>query len=560
MNGDLAVSRSERERRYAELGCWRDVLLDEAVLGDPVARGDRVAVVTRERRIGYRELATAVDRAASGFRSLGLRPGDRVAVRLGNTLDMLLAFLGLVRGGMTPVLMPPGLGIREVDHVVRTTRARALVNRDVGSGAESRALVRHMAEDHPDVLVCLAAEGHLARHRTPPEGVLLLDAVLVGGEPAGTRTLASATVRESADVAFYLLSGGSTGLPKAIPRTHRDYVCNLEVSARLTELGPRSTYLAALPTAHNFVLGCPGVLGTLAAGGTVVLGSPSLGRVVRDIEQERVTITALVPGLARLLPEHATDLSSLEVLQVGGARLYEPDARRLISALPGRLQQVFGMAEGLLNFTRLDDPDDVVATTQGRPASSADEWFLADGSGSPLPAGQEGELLVRGPYTIGGYLAPEEVNRSSFTADGFYRTGDIVRLHESGNFVVVGRRKDFVNRGGEKVSASELETVLADCGALAASAVVPVPDDLHGEVVCVAAVPASGTAVDLHTVRDFMLSRGIARYKLPEHLVLCERLPVTAVGKIDRVALAEQAREQVLPAPGVPQDADSTTP
>ncbi|MFH8404378.1 (2,3-dihydroxybenzoyl)adenylate synthase [Streptomyces sp. NPDC018019] len=548
---ETAETRADRERRYLELGYWRDELLHRAVLGDCAVRGDRTALVEGARRIGYRELGERVERAAAGFGALGLRPGDRVAVRLGNTIGMVCAFLGLVRGGMVPVLMPPGLGTREVDHVVRTTGARALLSRDAGSGSETAALVGHLREHHPGVLVCLAAEGGRARRRTPPEGVLALDEVLTSERSEGSEGIRDAAqapppaARDSSDVAFFLLSGGSTGLPKAIPRTHRDYICNLEVSARLTALGPDSIYLAALPAAHNFVLGCPGVLGTLAAGGTVVLGSPALGRVRRDIGNERVTVTALVPGLARLLPEHGADLSTLQVLQVGGARLYEPDARRLIDALPGRLQQVFGMAEGLLNFTRLDDPDDVVAGTQGRPASPADEWFLADAAGAPVPAGQEGELLVRGPYTIGAYLAPDEVNRASFTADGFYRTGDIVRVHESGNFVVVGRRKDFVNRGGEKVSASELEEVLAGCPALAASAVVPVADDLHGEAVCVAAVAAEGARVDLHTVRDFLGARGIARYKLPEHLVLFERLPVTAVGKADRAVLAEQAQARV---------------
>jgi 2,3-dihydroxybenzoate-AMP ligase len=154
------------------------------------------------------------------------------------------------------------------------------------------------------------------------------------------------------------------------------------------------------------------------------------------------------------------DLSTLEVLQVGGAKLVPELARRIRPALGCDVQQVFGMAEGLLNFTRLDDPDEVKFTTQGRPMSPDDDIAVVDEFGDPVPPGEPGELITQGPYTLRGYFRAREHNARAFTPDGWYRSGDIVRLDRAGNLVVEGRAKDLINRGGEKISAEEVEDLL----------------------------------------------------------------------------------------------------
>ena len=209
------------------------------------------------------------------------------------------------------------------------------------------------------------------------------------------------------------------------------------------------------------------------------------------VEAEQVTITALVPALViRWLEaleasgEGRFDLSSLEVLQVGGARLVPEVARRIGPAIGCRVQQVFGMAEGLLNYTRLDDPDDVVVETQGRPLSPADELRIVGPDGEPVPDGEPGELLTRGPYTIRGYYRADAHNATAFTADGFYRTGDIVRLDPSGNLTVEGRAKDLINRGGEKISAEEIENLLLAHPAVREAAAVAMPHAVLGEQTC----------------------------------------------------------------------------
>jgi len=302
-------------------------------------------------------------------------------------------------------------------------------------------------------------------------------------------------------------------------------------------------YLTALPASHNFPLACPGILGTLLSGGRVVLlPSPEPERAFAVIAAEGVTVTAAVPAVAqrwiRYAREHGADqVRTLTLLQVGGARLADEIARQVRPALGATLQQVFGMAEGLLNYTRLDDPEDVACTTQGRPLSEGDEVRLVDESGRDVAEGEPGSLLTRGPYTPRGYYRAPEQNARAFTADGWYRSGDIVRRRPDGNLVVEGRDKDMINRGGEKISAEEVENLVYRLPQVAHVAAVAMPDPDLGERVCVYVVLAPGAALGLGDVRAAMTAAGVARFKLPERLVVVPDLPATKVGKIDKKAL-----------------------
>jgi 2,3-dihydroxybenzoate-AMP ligase len=375
------------------------------------------------------------------------------------------------------------------------------------------------------------------------------------GKPVGTwitlRSLASAPPDPSAakrlaaprpdpaDVALFLLSGGTTGLPKLIPRTHDDYSYNALASAEVCGFGPDTVYLVSLPIAHNFPLSSPGILGTLQSGGTIVLlANPDPAEAFALIERERVTATALVPALAiRWLdaPERSRfNLSSLRLLQVGGARLNPEAARRVRPSLGCQLQQVFGMAEGLLNYTRLDDPDEVVISTQGRPLSPDDEIRIVDDDDRDVPPGQPGNLLARGPYTIRGYYNAPEHNRRAFTPDGYYRTGDVVRWHPSGSLSVEGREKDLINRGGEKISAEEIENLILAHPAVFNVAAVAMPDALLGERTCAYIILKPGASLALPELLAFLEARQIARFKLPERLEVVASFPLTSVGKVSK--------------------------
>ncbi|MFD3698795.1 AMP-binding protein [Streptomyces sp. NPDC058646] len=252
-------------------------------------------------------------------------------------------------------------------------------------------------------------------------------------------------------MAFLLPSSGTAEAPQLVPRTHNDYAYQALAAAELVSLTERDVYLAALPAESHFAFGCPGIVGTLSVGGTVVLvENPDPAACLPVIERERVTVTSLAPAAARLwldvLPTVRADVSSLRLVQVGGAPLPRATAERVGRALGCRLQQVFGMAEGVLALTRPGDPDETVLTTQGRPLSPDDELRIVDTDGKDVPDGERGELLARGPYTLRGYYRAPDHNARSFTADGYFRTGAFARRTPDGNLVVAAHPDDNPRR------------------------------------------------------------------------------------------------------------------
>ncbi|MCK9873815.1 AMP-binding protein [Nocardiopsis dassonvillei] len=484
----------EQAREYRERGFWDDRRLDDLLRERADRHGERTALVAGADRLTYAELDERVDRLAAGLASFGVEPGERVLLQLPNRREYVVTLFALLRIGAVPVLALPTLGAAEVESLVRLAEADPLP-RGGGAGRSGR------------------------QGRTSGAG--------------------------AEELALLLLSGGTTGTPKLIPRTHADYGYNARASAEACGVGEDAVYLAVLPVAHNFTMVSPGIVGTLAVGGTVVLSpDPSPTTAFALVEREGVTITSLVPALVPSWLDEAArtghDLSSLRVLQVGGSRLDDTTARRVGPALGCRLQQVFGMAEGLNNYTGLDDPDDLVCTTQGRPLSPADEVLVVDEAGRPVPPGTAGELLTRGPYTLRGYYRARELDALRFTSDGFYRTGDLVTRSEGGDLVVVGRVKDQVNRAGEKIAATEVEEYLLALPGVRAAAVVGVADPVLGER-SVALLVADGRCPTREEVRGAMLERGAAAFKVPDEVRAVAGLPLTGVGKVDKARLRRES-------------------
>ena len=509
---------------YAARGWWRGHALGTELVAAADTHPGRTALVDGATRLTYASLVARADALASRLvDDLGVRRGDRVVVQLPNCWPFVVLLLGCLRAGIVPVMALPAHRRHELTHLLEVSEAVALVAVEPVDGVPAP---RH---------VLLGDE--LTRMCTEPTA-----------PDAGHRARWDADEPGSREVALFLLSGGTTGLPKLIARTHDDYAYNARASAQLCGLSRSTVYLGTLPVSHNFPLACPGILGTLLSGGTVVmLASPEPRRVFDTIAAEGVTVAAAVPAVAQRWLAHAAEVgppASLELLQVGGARLADELARRVRPVLGATLQQVFGMAEGLLNYTRLDDPDDVICSTQGRPLSPGDEVRIVDEAGRDLPDGEPGALLTRGPYTPRGYYRAPEQNARAFTTDGWYASGDIVRRRPDGNLVVEGRDKDMINRGGEKVSAEAVENLMYRLPAVAAVAAVAAPDAELGERVCCFVVLRPGTALTLPEVRASMEAAGVARFSWPERLELVGELPSTKVGKIDKKALRDRLAAQ----------------
>ena len=524
---------AQRAAAYRAAGYWTGRPLDSILAGAARRWPDKIAVLDTRAGAGltFAGLDDAANRAAAGLRGLGIAPGDRVLLQLPNGTQFAVALFALLRAGAIPVMCLPGHRAAELAHFATVSAATALLIADTAGGFDYRAMARGLVDDHAG-----------------------LEHVIVDGDPeefvSWRQVCDSAAAASASPVvdlnspALLLVSGGTTGLPKLIPRTHDDYVFNATASAELCRLSPDDVYLVVLSAGHNFPLACPGLLGAIGVGATTVFATdPSPEAAFDAIARHGVTVTALVPALAKLWAQacdwEPVTPKTLRLLQVGGSKLEPDDARRVRDTLTPGLQQVFGMAEGLLNYTRLDDPVDVLENTQGRPLCAADELRIVDGAGEPVEPGAEGELLVRGPYTLNGYFRAERDNERSFDPDGFYRSGDLIRRRDDGNLVVTGRIKDVITRAGETIAAQDLEERMLTHPAIFSAAAVALPDPYLGEKIC-AAVVFTGPPIDLAELNAYLDERGVAAHARPDMLVALPTLPSTPIGKIDKKAIVRQ--------------------
>jgi mycobactin salicyl-AMP ligase len=521
-----------RAEAYRRAGYWRGRAL-ETILRDAAAQWpDKAAVIDTAGSYTFAELDALADRMAAALADRGIEPGDRMLLQLPNTREFAVAAFALLRAGVVPVLCLPGHRTAELGHFAEVSGAVGLVIPDVVGGFDYRDMAAHLRDAHPGLR-------HVYVHGDP--GSFESWSALAEFDDPGPPEF---TVDTSAP-AVLLVSGGTTGLPKLIPRTHDDYVYNAVTSAQACEMVHDDVYLVVLPAGHNFPFACPGLLGSMTVGATSVFtADPSPEAAFALINQHRVTITGMVNALAKLWTQ-ACDWepvlpTSLRLVQVGGSRMSPEEARYIYDGLTTGLQQIFGMAEGMLQFTRPGDPLDVVVNTQGRPMSPHDERRVVDESGAEVAPGDEGELLVRGPYTLNGYYRADEANARSFSPDGFYRSGDRVRIFadgpRAGYVEVVGRIKDVIHRGGETVSATDLEDHLLTHPAVYTAAAVALPDDYLGEKIC-AAVVFRGTPITLAELNGFLDERGASKHARPDVLVPMPSLPMTAVGKVDKKKL-----------------------
>jgi 2,3-dihydroxybenzoate-AMP ligase len=351
--------------------------------------------------------------------------------------------------------------------------------------------------------------------------------------------------------AVFQLSGGTTGVPKIIPRTHNDYSLSCKRAAEITRVRKDSLMGIAIPVNHNFALSSPGLMGAFYKGAKVVLiPSTKTEAVFESIQKEKITIMPTPPALLLRwmeAPELSKyDLSSLEVVLAGGARLNAEAAKKIRTTLGCDYHQNLGMAEGMLFWTERDDPENLLLNTQGAPMFKDDEIKVVDENDQEVPYGELGELLVRGPTTIRGYYQSPEYNKKAFTEDGFYRTGDVVRMVRGRYVAVEGRIKDTINRGGEKISAEEVENHILAHPKVENCAYVAMPDPVLGEKGCAFILTKGNQELTLDELCRFLKEeRHITIFKLPERLELVREFPMTQVGKINKKELRSIINEKL---------------
>ncbi|MDN0107666.1 (2,3-dihydroxybenzoyl)adenylate synthase [Yersinia rochesterensis] len=533
----------EFARRYREKGYWTDQPMTEMLSRQCQQRPEATAIICGERHISYAQFEQAAQQLAVRLTHQGMRRGDTALVQLSNCAEFYLVYFALLKIGVAPVNALFSHNRLELNAYIEQIQPRLLIA-DASHNLFATGDYCAELQKKTPMLEFLIVAGNTDYAQS-------LEALLYSEGGFNDRDNETAEFYPSAadEVAFFQLSGGSTGTPKLIPRTHNDYYYSVRASAEICQLDEHTRYLCALPAAHNYPLSSPGALGVFYVGGCVVLApDPSAMSCFPLIKRHQITFTSLVPPAVALwlqAAEHfSADLASLQVLQVGGAKLSESLARRIPQRLGCQLQQVLGMAEGLVNYTRFSDSDHLVFTTQGRPISEDDEIKVVDSDGMPVAIGEVGALVTRGPYTFRGYYRSPTHNANAFDKEGFYHSGDLVQMTEEGYLRVVGREKDQINRGGEKIAAEEIENLLVAHNDILHAALVSMPDEIMGEKSC-AFIVVTNTDLRPVTLRKYLREMGVADFKLPDRFEIVAGLPVTPVGKIDKKRLRQDIQDRL---------------
>ncbi|QYB00919.1 AMP-binding protein [Rhodococcus sp. USK10] len=539
--GRLVTFPDDRAARYRDSGAWSDDPTGRRLHQVAIRFPDRPAVISAEGSMSFAELDRRTDEIAAGLIGLGLRRLDPVIFQLTNRLETVLAWYGCIKAGLVPVATLAAHRMHEIGHVSRTVGAVAHL---VEAGLPTFDLVdfaREHADGHPSIRhVITVGDGA----GTGEPDVIRLEYLGAGADPGAARAAVEEIEAHTdpLDVAAFQLSGGTTGVPKVIPRIHAEYWNNARMYAQRLGWDQDSRVAHLIPIIHNAGISC-GLHAAHSVGACLVLATADAPTAFELMAEAQATEVLIGHGhyQAVLGPDFDKARETLRRVVLSGAKVPAELFDRVDDGADHWAGQLFGMSEGLFTVTPLDSPARARLTTVGTPIASDDEIrILEPGGERELADGEVGELCCRGPYTIPGYFDAADHNAAAFTPDGFYRTGDLaaITVVDGGRYLSIeGRIKDLINRGGEKVNAEEVELLLLEHSGIADVAVVAMPDPRLGEKTCAYLIARGGEDLPLTEIQEHLAKLGVAKFKWPERLEWVPSLPHTNVNKIDKKRL-----------------------
>jgi non-ribosomal peptide synthetase component E (peptide arylation enzyme) len=525
---------ADRLTLYVESGELPSIGLIDALRESFVRHAGNIALCTPGGDISYAELDSTTDRLAAGFIGLGLKPLDRVLFQAGNSPEILYAVLGCLKAGLIPVCTLPAHRESEIGYLGRHVDARAHIVQGDDAKFDLEDFALKMQAEIPTMRHVLSLRG------AKRDGVVRIEDLIASNDAAASRDAVDAVPRDPFQVAIFQLSGGTTGVPKVIPRMQNDYLLNATLTRDILGYRSDDVMFMPMPMIHNACMICFWLPTLLTGAAFAIAADMTPESWAATFQRSRPTfvglIRALLPRLEATLDLVPDALDSIRAF-------WSADAARVIREKYGRpAYAMFGMSEGMNMYCREGDPDEALDWTVGRPMSRFDEVrLLVPGTDHEAQAEEIGEMIVRGPYTLSGYYNAPERNREAFTADGFYKPGDLLvrRVIEGVSYYAfAGRTKDIVDRGHEKINCEEVENAVSTHAAIAGCAVVGMPDPVLGERVCAFVVlRAQAKAPSIPEMQTHLQTLGLAKFKWPERIESIEALPLTKVGKLDKAVL-----------------------
>lgn len=543
MKGAVPYQKSDVDR-FRSKGWWLNLTLSEIFDKACDLYTRKEALVDSKNRYTYGQMRSIVDTLAIGFLNNGIEPGDRVMMQLPNQAEFIFVYYALQKIGGIPLLLVPRHNFHEISHLCKLIGAKGWVLPWEYGNIRYQKLIEDVKKENPQLSkIFLTGE-------KVPDSYLKLEQIIQETKlkDYGDRYLEKFRPSPEA-VCTIIPTGGTTGFPKAVARMHECYINNAEYLARAYELNSLDSMLLMTPLGHNLAM-VIGVVGCVySCTKMVLLDSAKPEDFCSLVESERISATALVPVLiSRILQYEKADhfdLSSLRMVYAGGAHSPAELVKKLKSKLGCQYVNGFGMSEGPITQTRLYDSDEVIESSIGHPCCPYDEFTVLDSAGKELEKGAEGELVARGPGIFTGYLSADSENAKAFTHDGFFRTGDMAKINIDGTITITGRIKDIIIRGGENISAVEVEEAMAMIPDVQEVSAVGMPDREMGEKVCVYVKTTNGEKLDLEEVIAFLKEKGVSVLRIPERIEHVNGFPMTKAEKIDKKELREDIQQKL---------------
>jgi 2,3-dihydroxybenzoate-AMP ligase/mycobactin salicyl-AMP ligase len=536
--------RTEDVERYKRLGWWGDQTLGDILDRAADRYPDKEAFVDGASRLTFAQARDKVNRLAISLMNLGIEPTERILVQLPNWNEFVYVYFALQKIGAIDVLLIDRYRSYEINHLIRLSGATAWVLPWKYGKTDYLPVISEVLKESPQMKNVILARGG-TQGDYPSLEALIEDATLT------ERNVAALAQRrpDPMQVAHMGPTGGTTGLPKLVPRTHNDLICSSEYAAKAWKMDSQDTCLLVGPIGHDLSFTKGFLSSILTYGKTVFLDSTDPDSICRSIEEEKVTALVWVPTLARRLVGFEGldkyDLSTLKKMYCGGGASLPDLIRDVSKKLRCTFFNGYGGTEGQTTLTRSDDDLDTLYTSVGKPTCPYDSYKVVDRDGKELPPNTPGELLIKGPGVFTGYYRNPEENEKMFDKEGYFKTGDVAKIDEKGNVTLVGRIKEMINRGGESISAVEVEKLIADHPDVVLVAVVPMPDPEMGERVCAYIQPRPEAKLHFNDILSFLKERKASVLHLPERIEFVDAMPFTKAEKIDKMALAKDIAEKI---------------
>jgi len=536
--------KKEDVEKYNRLRWWAGLTLGDMLDKAADIYPDKEALVDDKTRLTYSQVRGVVRRLAISLMELGIKTMDRVLVQLPNWSEFAYSYFALQKIGAIPVLLIDRYRPYEINHLFRLTGATSWIVPEKYRKTDYLPIIRDVLKNTPKVKHIILARG--GRHRR-----LLNLEMMIEQTELKERDLVRLAKRrpDPMQVAHMGPTGGTTGLPKVVPRTHNSLICGIEYAARAWEMDIHDTCLLAGPIGHDLMF-TKGLCGSLFTfGKTVFLDSTEPNDICRTIQQEKVTAVVWVPTLAKRLVDFEGlkdyDLSSLKKMHCGGGVSLPEIIKGVWEKLGSTFFNGYGGTEGQTTITRWEDPSETVLHTVGRPTCPYDTYKVVDKNGKEVPPNTPGELVIKGPGVFTGYYKAPEENKMAFDKEGFFRTGDVVKMDEAGNVTITGRLKEMINRGGESISATEIESLIIGHPGVAIVAVIPMPDPVMGERVCAYIQPKPGATLNFDKIIAYLKERKASVLQFPERIEFIENMPLTKAEKVDKKTLTEDIKKKI---------------